>query len=243
MKPFKKLTALTLAISMAVLPASEIMASAIIGQTSVEEAEMNFLELQQEYLEEMDQYFDQYLILQQEGDKLQEKVLVETAKDAYEAGAEKKQKREKQWKNKLKKADAHNYRQWDTLKERKEEKNRRKKSKEAVCLEELGKEQEDTSILVLEEAVEPQEFMKFLSEELQESGASIQPDYKFELATVVEEEENVKKEVFLSEEETYSLQAEFEQAWNISTGDGITVAVIDTGIDISHPEIKDQLFQ
>ncbi|QMU64797.1 MAG: S8 family serine peptidase [Flavobacteriaceae bacterium] len=42
----------------------------------------------------------------------------------------------------------------------------------------------------------------------------------------------------------YGLQKiECEDAWNISKGDGITVAVIDTGVDYNHPDIKNNMWQ
>lgn len=115
-------------------------------------------------------------------------------------------------------------------------------SKETVYLEELSEEQNNTGVLIVEEAIEPQDFIESMEEELQDSGAIIQPDYKFELASVVEETD-FEKEIFTSEEVVYTSQPEFEKAWDVSSGNGITIAVIDTGIDISHPEIKDHIVE
>lgn len=36
-------------------------------------------------------------------------------------------------------------------------------------------------------------------------------------------------------------QVHAQDAWNASTGSGATIAVVDTGVDLDHPELKDQL--
>lgn len=202
----------------------------------------DFLELQQEYIEEIELYSDRYIIMNEDGSDIKEDSLIDTAKDAYDDGAENKKKREDQWKTKLRKADAQNYKQWNEAQESMKENDKNNGSKETVYLEELSEEQNNTGVLIVEEAIEPQDFIESMEEELQDSGAIIQPDYKFELASVVEETD-FEKEIFTSEEVVYTSQPEFEKAWDVSTGNGITIAVIDTGIDISHPEIKDHIVE
>lgn len=202
----------------------------------------DFLELQQEYIEEIELYSDRYIIMNEDGSDIKEDSLIDTAKDAYDDGAENKKKREDQWKTKLRKADAQNYKQWNEAQESMKENDKNNGSKETVYMEELSEEQNNAGVLIVEEAIEPQDFIESMEEELQDSGAIIQPDYKFELASVVEETDS-EKEIFSSEEAIYTSQPEFEKAWDISTGNGITIAVIDTGIDISHPEIKDHIVE
>lgn len=73
----------------------------------------DFLELQQEYIEEIELYSDRYIIMNEDGSDIKEDSLIDTAKDAYDDGAENKKKREDQWKTKLRKADAQNYKQWN----------------------------------------------------------------------------------------------------------------------------------
>ena len=202
----------------------------------------DFLELQQEYIEEIELYSDRYIIMNEDGSDIKEDSLIDTAKDAYDDGAENKKKREDQWKTKLRKADAQNYKQWNEAQESMKENDKNNGSKETVYLEELSEEQNNTGVLIVEEAIEPQDFIESMEEELQDSGAIIQPDYKFELASVVEKTD-FEKEIFTSEEVVYTSQPEFEKAWDVSSGNGITIAVIDTGIDISHPEIKDHIVE
>lgn len=63
----------------------------------------DFLELQQEYIEETEAYSDRYIIWRKDGLHINESSLIDTAKDAYDDGAADKKKRENQWKIKLKK--------------------------------------------------------------------------------------------------------------------------------------------
>lgn len=44
----------------------------------------------------------------------------------------------------------------------------------------------------------------------------------------------------LTDPRDYDIDA--EEAWQVSTGEGVTVAVIDTGIDLTHPDLNDNLW-
>ena len=45
----------------------------------------------------------------------------------------------------------------------------------------------------------------------------------------------------LEETDGASLDIDAEEAWNVTTGAGATVAVVDTGIDAGHPDFTDQI--
>ena len=92
----------------------------------------DFLELQQEYIEETEAYSDRYIIWRKDGLHINESSLIDTAKDAYDDGAADKKKRENQWKIKLKKADAQSYKQWNEARENQEENNSNSRN-DVVC--------------------------------------------------------------------------------------------------------------
>lgn len=62
----------------------------------------DFLELQQEYIEEIELYSDRYIIMNEDGSDIKEDNLIDTAKDAYDDGAENKKKKRRSVENKVK---------------------------------------------------------------------------------------------------------------------------------------------
>lgn len=94
-------------------------------------------------------------------------------------------------------------------------------------------------VVQLEEKMDPSMVLQELDSEIGEFVEYIQPDYVMELSADLQIEDPVQNERDGDVEAQHSFSnavtAELEQAHKKASGDGVTVAVIDTGIDTSHP--------
>ena len=120
-------------------------------------------------------------------------------------------------------------------------------------------------VIELPESVDPKLFLEEIVPEIEETIDYIQPDYQMELSAEILDMDDAKEQISenVAEEQMLENAAEIEAAqeelaakkavyveareqelqnvWEISTGEGITVAVIDTGVDITHPLLADSI--
>ena len=73
--------------------------------------------------------------------------------------------------------------------------------------------------------------MEQLTEGLDNELLSVQPDYMMELSAVTETDQTEKAAAGTG---SIEVSADFKRAWNTGKGEDTVIAVIDTGIDVSH---------
>lgn len=118
----------------------------------------------------------------------------------------------------------------------------------------MCKQETQYQVIELSESIDPEIFLEEMEGLLTEGIEYIQPDYIMELASEeiisdVEDESDSSPENKGEVEEGTEVQDEripvqepgLQEAWEISTGAGITVAVIDTGVDTAHPMLADHI--
>lgn len=107
-------------------------------------------------------------------------------------------------------------------------------------------------VIALPESIDPDLFLAEMERALPKEIQYIQPDYIMELSG----EENILNTEIEDgilpdhqgelDEETQNIiipnkKSDLQKAWEISTGEGITVALIDTGVDITHPMLEEHI--
>jgi len=113
-----------------------------------------------------------------------------------------------------------------------------------VSIQEMNGLEMAYEIIELEESIEPGVFMEQVAEDLGNEIEYIQPDYVMELAGDVSNstEENIDEETDTdSDNRMFNRDQDLRKAWETSRGEGVTVALIDTGVDISHPMLEGQI--
>lgn len=124
-------------------------------------------------------------------------------------------------------------------------------SEDDILVQEFYETAERYKILELPEKIEPEVFIEKFLREVGNEDIYIQPDYVVELAAEeIDFEEtdtyegNTKRN--LTKESQGSIleyEADVEEAWKYSEGEGVTVALLDTGVDVSHPDLVGHMLE
>jgi len=113
-----------------------------------------------------------------------------------------------------------------------------------VSISEMNGPEMAYEIIELEESIKPGVFMEQVAGDLGDEIEYIQPDYVMELAGDVSNstEENIDEETDTdSDNRIFNRDQDLREAWETSRGEGVTVALIDTGVDVSHPMLAGQM--
>ena len=99
--------------------------------------------------------------------------------------------------------------------------------------------QSDKQVIILSEKVEPDTFVQRITEQLGEAIEYIQPDYELELSA--NEETARPLELLPQEQAAPENQIQEQQTNTPALAETVTVAVIDTGIDTTHPDLASHM--
>lgn len=181
---------------------------------------------EQKIIDEEKQSSDHFIVKYKTKNQQERKLLQASAKSAFkELKAEKEKKIEILQKNLSEEAIEH-------LHIRKEKEISKLFSLKSVLVNEMLDNEFEYEVIELEESINKQQFVSQIEAEMGDAIEYIQPDIEMEMSSV-----NASEIVSAVNDKVENLS----QAHNVSTGNGVTVALIDTGVDITHLALSDKV--